>query len=67
VQIFKKCHGNSVHCHPNSWGKQDNRQLVARHIRKGVQFPGETMILSVEGKNSAFARKFRWMRDSRIA
>lgn len=48
------------------WGKQDNAQLMARRIRESVQFPGETMIISVEGGNSAFGRKFRWMRGSRI-
>jgi hypothetical protein len=31
-----------------------------------VSFPGETMILSVEGENYRFGRKFRWMRGSRI-
>ena len=30
------------------------------------RFPGETLILSVEGGNAAFGRKFRWMRGSRI-
>ena len=48
------------------WGKQDNSQLVARRILESVQFPHETMILCVEGKNSAFGRKFRWMRGSRL-
>jgi len=32
-----------------------------------VQFPGETLILSVQGENYRFGRKFRWMRGSRIA
>jgi Zn-dependent protease with chaperone function len=48
------------------WGKKDSSQVVLRRIQETVQFPGETMILSVEGKNSAFDRKFRWMRGSRI-
>jgi len=48
------------------WGKKDSSQVVLRRIQETVQFPGETMILSVEGKNSAFGRKFRWMRGSRI-
>jgi Zn-dependent protease with chaperone function len=48
------------------WGKKDSSQAVLRRIQESVQFPGETMILSVEGKNSAFGRKFRWMRGSRL-
>jgi hypothetical protein len=48
------------------WGKKDSSQVVLRRIQESVQFPGETMILRVEGKNSAFGRKFRWMRRSRI-
>src|SRR5262249_55728406 len=48
------------------WGKKDSSQVALRRIQESVQFPGETMILSVEGNNSAFRRKFRWMRGSRI-
>ena len=48
------------------WGKTDGSQAALRRIQQSVQFPGETMILSVEGGNSAFRRKFRWMRGSRI-
>jgi hypothetical protein len=48
------------------WGKKDSSQVVLRRIQETVQFPGETMILSVEGENSALGRKFRWMRGSRI-
>jgi hypothetical protein len=47
-------------------GKEDGSQAVLRRIQESVQFPGETMIVSVEGENSAFGRKFRWMRGSRI-
>lgn len=35
-------------------------------IQEGVQFPGETLILNVEGGNYRFGRKFAWMRGSRI-
>jgi hypothetical protein len=31
-----------------------------------VQNKFDVVILSVEGENSAFGRKFRWMRGSRI-
>jgi hypothetical protein len=48
------------------WGKKDNSQLVLRRMQESVQFPGQTMILSVDGENSAFGRKFRWMRGARI-
>jgi Zn-dependent protease with chaperone function len=48
------------------WRKKDSSQVVLRRIQESVQFPGETMILSVQGGNSAFGRKFRWMHGSRI-
>ena len=48
------------------WRKKDSFQVVLRRIQESVQFPGETMILSVQGGNSAFGRKFRWMHGSRI-
>jgi hypothetical protein len=48
------------------WDKKDSSQVVLRRIQESVQFPGETTIFSVEGENSAFRRKFRWMRGSRI-
>jgi Zn-dependent protease with chaperone function len=41
-------------------------QVVLQRIQESVSFPGETLILSVEGGNAAFGRKFRWMRGSRI-
>ncbi|WP_265945988.1 M48 family metallopeptidase [Dechloromonas sp. A34] len=37
-----------------------------QQIRNRVQFPGETLILSVDGENYRFGRKFAWMRGSRI-
>jgi hypothetical protein len=42
------------------------RAEVQQHILNDVEFPGETMVLSVEGDNYRFGRKFRWMRGSRI-
>jgi hypothetical protein len=41
-------------------------QVVLQRIQESVSYPGETLILSVEGGNAAFGRKFRWMRGSRI-
>jgi hypothetical protein len=31
------------------WRKKDSSQVVLRRIQESVQFPGETMILSVQG------------------
>lgn len=42
------------------------RAEVQQRILDAVEFPGETMILSVEGDNYRFGRKFRWMRGTRI-
>ena len=48
------------------WGKKGSSQVVLRRIQETVQFPGETLILSIEGEHYQFGRKFRWMRGSRI-
>jgi Zn-dependent protease with chaperone function len=48
------------------WKAKASVQVVLRRIQEAVVFPGETLILSVEGANAAFGRKFRWMRGSRI-
>jgi Zn-dependent protease with chaperone function len=39
---------------------------VLRQIQESVPFPGETLIINVEGGNYRFGRKFRWMRGARI-
>ncbi len=39
---------------------------VLQRIQEAVQFPGETLIINVEGGNYRFGRKFRWMRGARI-
>jgi hypothetical protein len=39
---------------------------VLRQIQESVPFPGETLIINVEGANYRFRRKFRWMRGARI-
>jgi hypothetical protein len=48
------------------WKAKGSVQVVLRRIQEAVVFPGETLILGVEGGNAAFGRKFRWMRGSRI-
>jgi Zn-dependent protease with chaperone function len=48
------------------WQAKGSVQAVQQRIHETVSFPGETLILSVEGSNAAFGRKFRWMRGSRI-
>lgn len=39
---------------------------VQRQIVENVKFPGETLIINVEGDNYRFGRKLRFMRGSRI-
>ena len=39
---------------------------VLNRIQGTVQFPGETLILSVEGENRRFARKFRRIERARV-
>jgi Zn-dependent protease with chaperone function len=39
---------------------------VQQAILQTVRFPGETLVINVEGENYRFGRKFRWMRGSRI-
>jgi hypothetical protein len=45
--------------------KRRAAEVLAR-IQETVSFPGETLIINVEGENYRFGRKFRWMRGSRI-
>ncbi len=39
---------------------------VLRRIQESVRFPGETLIIGVEGDNYRFGRKMRWMRGTRV-
>ena len=51
------------------WWQLHNKAMVAdalRQIQASVIFPGETMIINVEGENYRFGRKFFWMRGARI-
>jgi hypothetical protein len=48
------------------WHTKARAAEVLAAIQEKVSFPGETLILCVEGENRAFGGKFRWMRGSRI-
>jgi hypothetical protein len=39
---------------------------VQQRIQETLTWPGETLILHVEGDNYRFGRKLAWMRGSRI-
>jgi len=41
-------------------------QAVMEELRSAVQFPGETLIINIEGVNRAFAREFAAAPDARI-
>lgn len=41
-------------------------QTVIAELQQKVTFPGETLLIGVEGNNYRFGRKFRWMRGSCI-
>ena len=49
------------------WTKRKARaaEVLAR-IQQDVTFPGETLIISVEGENYRFRRKLAWRRGSRV-
>jgi Zn-dependent protease with chaperone function len=48
------------------WFRKKNAIEFVGRLQQAVRFPGETLILSVQGENYQFGRKFRWMRGSRI-
>ena len=48
------------------WYRKRKAAEVLGRIQQSVSFPGETLIISVEGENYRFGRKLRWMRGSRI-
>jgi hypothetical protein len=41
-------------------------QEVLRQIQESVRFPGETIIINVDGANYRFDRKLRWMRGGGV-
>ncbi len=49
-----------------SWSNKVRIGQVLEQIRDHVRFPGETLILSVDGDKYRFGRKMRWVRRSRI-
>jgi len=51
------------------WWSLSRKKLsaqVQQAIQEGVEFPGETMIFSIEGENYRFGRKFWWKRTGRL-
>jgi Zn-dependent protease with chaperone function len=48
------------------WHTKARAAEALRRIQETLSFPGETLIISLEGENYRFGRKFRWMRSSRI-
>jgi hypothetical protein len=47
-------------------GRKRRAAEVQERLGQAVTWPGETLILNVEGENYRFGRKLRWMRGSRI-
>ncbi|MDH4094721.1 MAG: M48 family metallopeptidase [Betaproteobacteria bacterium] len=47
-------------------GVKKRAAAMMQSIQERVQFPGETLIVNVEGENYRFGRKFAWMRGARI-
>ena len=45
--------------------KQRAREVL-RQIQESVRFPGETILINVEGDNYRFGRKFQWMRGAKV-
>jgi hypothetical protein len=48
------------------WHRKEAVADVQEQILKNVVFPGETLVMSLEGVNYRFGRKLRFMRGSRI-
>jgi hypothetical protein len=51
------------------WLSRHHAELAAstqRRIVESVRFPGETLIVNVEGANRWIARKLWWQRGSRV-
>ena len=42
------------------------RDAILRRMSQEVRFPGETIIVSLEGSNQGFAKKIRRVKGSRI-
>jgi len=48
------------------WQRANIAPAVLARINATIAFPGETLIISLDGKNYRFGRKLRWRRGSRI-
>jgi len=48
------------------WHRSRRAAQVQRQVAETVQFPGETLILNVEGVNSGIGRDLQWMDGARI-
>lgn len=49
-----------------SWHRKQRVAEIQQRILDTVVFPGETMVVNVEGDNYRFHRKLRWRRGSRV-
>lgn len=49
-----------------SWHRKQRVAEIQQRILDTVVFPGETMVVNVEGDNYRFYRKLRWRRGSRV-
>jgi hypothetical protein len=55
-----------LHCRRLPAVAQEDSSQILRRIEETVQFANGTMIIGVEGENSALGLRFRWMCGSRI-
>lgn len=46
--------------------RKRKRDAVLQRLRDTVSFPGETLLVGVDGEFYRFRRKFRWMRGARV-
>jgi Zn-dependent protease with chaperone function len=48
------------------WHRKQRAGQAMQRIKAAIRFPGEALIVCVDGENYRFGRKFRWMRGARI-
>ncbi|MEY2874874.1 MAG: hypothetical protein RLZZ373_2245, partial [Pseudomonadota bacterium] len=46
--------------------RERQRAAVLQRLREAVRFPGETLLLGVDGGYYRFGRKLRWRRGARV-
>jgi len=51
---------------PLRWRRAAKVAAAMEHIQRAVVFPGETLIINLQGENRRFGRRFRWRRGARI-